>query len=73
VVATAHDALTVCAALLVHGTGDDKVLYSRGTHARDTLTPVCASVTFHQFDGGHEFAGPSVGWLQAFLEGGTSK
>lgn len=54
--------------LMVHGSRDDKVLFERGQHARDTLTPVAGKVEWHEFRGGHEFHQPSVTWLEGFLK-----
>ena len=54
--------------LMVHGTHDSKVLYDRGTSARDLLSSRGASVEFHDFEGDHTFFPPSAQWLRTFLK-----
>ena len=59
--------------LLVHGTEDSKVLFDRGTAAREALTGKVASVAFQQFRGDHGFCPSSVAWLEAFMREGLQE
>jgi predicted esterase len=54
--------------LVIHGTHDSKVLYERGTSARDRLTEAQAEyVEFHDFEGDHSFFPPALEWIEDFL------
>ena len=57
--------------LMVHGLYDSKVLFDRGTAARDLLAAKGATVEFHRFDGDHELFPPALDFVQKFIAGAS--